>query len=298
MTAAQLGRPPGWMRILPRRALSRLVGAAARTPLPSCLLRPLLRVYGRIYGVNWGEMARPLEDYGSVTDFFTRQLRPGARLMPEDPGAIACPADGRIAQAQVIEAGTLIQAKGLTYTVDDLLARPGAGEVFAGGTCQVVYLAPGDYHRFHWPFDAQVDRIVHEPGDLWPVNESAVATVPRLFARNERVVVEGRTMHPGRGDRFAFIAVGALNVGSIRLAFHDVRTNRGGPARRHTWAPASSAPWARARRGQELGWFEMGSTVVLLLARSAGHLDSVEAGVRCHVGDRVGQLVPGEHDAP
>ena len=280
------GTPPMWMRLLPRRALSRFVGGAARTPLPGWMLRPLLRMYGKAYGVQWHEMARPLKDYEHVVDFFTRRLKPGVRPMPDDELAIACPADGRIAQSGSVEAGTLVQAKGLTYTVGELLSDEDATSRYAGGTFAVVYLAPGDYHRFHWPFDAEVARVVHQPGDLWPVNKSAVATVPRLFARNERVIVEGTT----QGAPFAFVAVGALNVGSIRLAFHDLRTNRGARATTRTWHLEDPSEGAGAKRGDELGWFELGSTVVVVLSASAGALTDVPAGTRCLVGDAIGSL--------
>lgn len=281
---------PKWLQRLPKRRLSRLVGRAARVELPRWLLRPLLATYARFYGVRREEMARPLGAYTSFVDFFTRTLAPGARPLPDDPSAIVSPADGRIAQSGRIEAGTLIQAKGMPYRLDELLADPGAGRAFEGGSYHVVYLAPGDYHRFHWPFDATIESVRHVTGELWPVNAKAVAAVPRLFAVNERVVVAGHLGREGLGGRYAFVAVGALDVGSIRLAFQDLETNVA--AHDHLFDLAldhSPVHHLLAGRGDELGLFELGSTVIVVLAPEAGELDLLPTGQRVRVGERVGR---------
>ncbi|MGE0193122.1 MAG: archaetidylserine decarboxylase [Planctomycetota bacterium] len=291
---------PKWLQRLPKRRLSRLVGRAARVELPRWLLRPLLAMYARFYGVRREEMARPLRDYASFVDFFTRTLVEGARQLPEDPSAIVSPADGRIAQGGRIEAGTLIQAKGMPYRLDELLADPGVGRAFEGGTYHVVYLAPGDYHRFHWPFDATIESVHHVTGELWPVNAKAVAAVQRLFAVNERVVVAGRLGRDGLGGRYAFVAVGALDVGSIRLAFQDIETNVAahddllGLALDH-----SPVQHLTAERGTELGLFELGSTVIVVLAPEAGELDALPAGQVVRMGQRVGvqhKVVPSRRE--
>ncbi|MEZ6006942.1 MAG: archaetidylserine decarboxylase [Planctomycetota bacterium] len=289
---------PWWLVRLPRRRLSRFVGRAARLELPRWLLRPLLGLYARFYGVRREEMARPLGSYASFVDFFTRTLVPGARPLPADATAIASPADGRIAQAGRVEAGTLIQAKGMPYGVDELVAEAGAARTFEGGTYHVVYLAPGDYHRFHWPFDATIESVRHVTGELWPVNAGAVAAVPRLFAVNERVVVTGRVGKDGLGGRYAFVAVGALDVGSIRLAFQDIETN----VAVHDHLPGlaldcSPPQHLAAERGAELGLFELGSTVIVVLAPDAGTLDVLPAGQVVRVGEAVGRTSQG-HPKP
>lgn len=280
-------KPPLLIRMLPRRGLSRLVGWFARRRVPGFLLRPLLRVYAKAYGANLEESARPLEDFRSVTDFFTRTLKDGVRPMPADPAAIASPCDGTAAMSGTVEDGTLLQVKGHSYALADLLGDAEEAAAFEGGTYAVLYLAPGDYHRYHWPFDGTLDTVRHIRGDLWPVNERAVASVERLFAVNERVVCLGnvRTAAGAAGGRFAYIPVGALNVGSIKLAFHELRTNRLGKVAAQRWPVAVDAA-----RGDAFGLFELGSTIVMVLAKDAGALTPPAAGTTIRVGEPIGTL--------
>ena len=274
--------PPLWMRCLPRRGLSRLVGWFARRRAPRFLLDPILRWYCRHYGVDELEMKEPLESYPTFVAFFTRALRDGVRPQDPDPRAITSCADGRVQRVGSIEDGQLLQVKGITYSVDELVGSADDAAPFGSGTFHVVYLSPGDYHRYHWPWAGRVTKIRHVPGELWPVNDAAVHSVPSLFAVNERVVVLGET---DGGHGFAFIPVGALNVGSIRLAFHDVRTNRGGARTVQTWDV--DVPFGR---GDECGRFELGSTVVLLLAEGAGTFDAFDPAAPLEVGQRIGTL--------
>lgn len=278
--------PPLLVRLLPRRGLSRLTGWFARRKLPGFLLRPMLRMYARRYGANLAESARPLEDFSSFTDFFTRTLKDGARPMPEDARAIACPCDGTAAMAGTVEDGTLLQVKGHGYTLAELLGDGEEAARFEGGTFAVLYLAPGDYHRYHWPFDGTVDTIRHVRGDLWPVNERAVESVERLFAVNERVVCLGN-VGGAEGRRFAYVPVGALNVGSIKLDFHDLRTNRPGKVAAQRWPAA-----VEASRGDPFGLFELGSTIVLVLAAEAGRLAPPAPGTTIRLGQPIGTLAP------
>ena len=275
-------KPPLIVRLIPRRFVSRMTGWFARRRLPGFLLRPFLRWYARRYDADLTQAARPLAEYRSFVDFFTRTLKADARPLPEDPKAIACPCDGTVSMAGTVEHGTLLQVKGHTYSLAELLGLQPAADLLEGGTYVVLYLAPGDYHRFYWPFDGRVETAVHMPGDLWPVNERSVGGVERLFARNERVVCFGTVAGEAA---FAYVPVGALNVGSIRLAFAPVRTNR--------WSrrpPASELPDVAGKRGDEFGWFELGSTIVLVLAPDAGTLDTLVAGTRVRMGQPIGRL--------
>jgi phosphatidylserine decarboxylase len=282
-------RPPLPVRLAPRRLVSRLTGLLARLRLPGFLLRPMLRAYARRYGADLAEMAQPLASYRSFVDFFTRPLKDGARPQSDDPLVVGAPHDGRVQRTGRVEDGTLLQVKGSTYSLVELLGDGEWASRFEGGSYYVGYLAPGDYHRFHWPFDGRADTVRRLPGDLWPVNERAVASVERLFARNERVVVLGTT---ASGGAFAYVAVGALNVGSIRLAFHEMRTNRWRRGTVRTWSVD-----AAGARGHEFGRFELGSTVVLLLARDAGSLDRLEPGVPIRVGQPIGRLLAADRDS-
>ena len=274
-------RPPWIVRVLPRCFVSRMTGRFARLQLPGFLLRPFLRWYAGRYGVDLADAARPLEDYASFVDFFTRELEPEARPLPEDPAAIVSPCDGTIAMAGRIERGTLLQVKGHTYTLAALLGDEAEAAPFEGGTYVVLSLAPGDYHRFHWPFQGHVVEARGIEGDLWPVNERAVASVPGLFTQNARIACTGRVR---TGGTFAYVPVGALNVGSIRLVFSRARTN---PLR--VAGDAAVGPhWGD--RGDEFGRFELGSTVILALSTDAGTLEPPAAGTHIRMGAAIGRL--------
>jgi phosphatidylserine decarboxylase len=270
------------VRALPRHAVSRALGVVGRAPVPRAILRPALAAYARAFGANLAEAERPLGAYATFLDFFTRRLEPGARPLPDDPRVVVSPSDGRVHAAGVVERGLVLQAKGRCLPLADLLDDLEAPDLFAGGTFAVFHLAPGDYHRFHWPFDAVADRLAHLPGDLWPVHAGATARVAGLLARNERAVVSGRLR---TGGRFALAAIGALNVGSIRFAFHPLRTNRPAPAAPRRFALRGVV----GRRGEEMGWFEFGSALVLVLAADAGRLDLLEPGARVRVGAPIGR---------
>ncbi len=271
-----------FVRLMPRLMLSRAMGFLAELPMPRLLLVPVLRAYAKGFGVDLTEAARPLGAYRSFNDFFTRELRDGLRPVDADRAALVSPVDGRVYASGSVEAGTILQCKGASYRVADLLGSEADAAPFDDGTFLTCYLSPKDYHRIHWPFDAVVARIRHLPGDLWPVNDGALAGVPRLFARNERVAIFGTT---STGAAVAMVPVGALNVGSIRLAFHRLRTNRGAPAVPRT-LPVD--PPVAARRGAEAARFAFGSAVVLLISRGAGRLDPLEPHAIVRYGRRIG----------
>lgn len=276
-------KPPFLVRALPRRALSRLMGRLGRVQPPAWIMQQILKRYAKHYRVALDEMVQPLTSYRSFLEFFTRPLKDGARPLASEPTSIVSPADGAVQWAGAIESGQLIQVKGHTYTVADLLGSAHGAQQFLDGTALVAYLSPGDYHRYHWPFDAQVTELRHLPGDLWPVNQRAVRSVPGLFVRNERVVLQGTLP---TGGSFAYVPVGALNVGSIRLTDVDLRTNLRSSRMQSVTVPEE---W-RAARGAECGWFEFGSSIVLLLSRDAGRLEAFPPGSRLRVGERIGAL--------
>ena len=263
------------------------MGFLASARVPRFLLRPAIVAYCKHFDVDLAEAALPISDHRRFNEFFARALRDGARPLDADPAAVLSPVDGRVHAAGAIEAGQVLQAKGVPYSVGELLGSDDDAREVEGGTFATLYLSPRDYHRIHWPLDASVERVRHLPGDLWPVNDRAVAGVPRLFARNERVALFGRT---ATGGRFAFVCVGALNVGSIvlapGLASEGARTN-GWSRRRVEW---TKSPPLAVRRGDELGRFEFGSAVVLLLAPGAGRLDTLETKSPVRVGRRIGTL--------
>ncbi|MEM1010152.1 MAG: archaetidylserine decarboxylase [Myxococcota bacterium] len=248
------------LSLLPTKLLSRCFGHLARWPAPRFLLRPVLRWYVSHFRVDVEEAEKPLSEYRTLTEFFTRRLRSGARVIDADPQVLVSPVDGRLGQYGQIEGDTLVQAKGHTYTLTELLGAQEYRQVFEGGSFATLYLSPRDYHRIHNPMDGAVESYSYFTGRLLPVNPPAVHNIPKLFARNERLVTYVR--HES-GAWVAVVKVGATNVGRIRLCYDDVVTNRWqDPNYRKDYQPAIPL-----KKGDELGIFEMGSTVILLFSK-------------------------------
>jgi phosphatidylserine decarboxylase len=272
-----------WLQyVMPQHALSRLVLRATRVRsrrFKNCLVRGFLNRYA----VDMTEAAEtdPF-GYGSFNEFFTRPLKPGARPIDGDAHAIVCPADGVISEAGSIEGDSLLQAKGRRYSLGELLAaRPWASR-FAGGSFATIYLAPFNYHRVHMPLHGQLKETVYVPGRLFSVNAVTASHVPRLFARNERVL----TLFDTAFGELAVILVGALNVGSIATVWGGDIT----PAARRVLTVLPPHGIA-LEKGAELGRFNMGSTVIILFAAGRAHWNSgVRAGLSVRLGQSLGLL--------
>lgn len=241
---------------LPQHALTRVVGWLMQRQ--TVWLKNLtINLFCRGFSVNTAEAGETVpDDYATMNAFFTRELRPGARPIAEDAQLVS-PCDGVISQCGVIEDGQIIQAKGFRYSVADLLADEAAATRFAGGQFMTIYLAPYDYHRVHMPADARLRAERHVPGALFSVNGATAAAVPRLFARNERRTFELLTPL----GEIGLVMVGALNVGSITTVWES----RSLPAGSADDIVALNCPTGRFVQGDTLGWFNMGSTVILLL---------------------------------
>lgn len=249
----------GLQYLLPKHLLSRVIYALARSRTPF-VKRTFLRIFLSSYQVNMSEAEQsdPFA-YASFKDFFTRALRADARPIEPDPQLIVSPVDGRVSQCGLLEDDAIIQAKGRYYTLHELLAGDAeAVETYRGGSFACIYLAPFNYHRIHMPLPGTARANVYVPGDLFSVNAATARAVPRLFARNERMICEFDTPV----GRVTMILVGALFVGSIETV-HCGEVN---PPPRRRKAPVS-IPQGVGRafaKGEELGRFNMGSTVVLL----------------------------------
>jgi phosphatidylserine decarboxylase len=246
-------------------AYSALVGWGARRALPSRLRGLAYRAFARAVGANLDEVELPLGGYASFGDFFARKLRHGARAIDTAPGALICPCDGAIAARGVAAAGTLVQAKGRTYQLAELVADAELAARLTGGPYLTIYLSPRDYHRVHAPLDARVVGYDYLPGTLWPVNPRVAARRDGLLARNERVVIR---MHAGALGHVALVMVGATGVGNIRLA-PGIAGAAGAAGDTARWRAAREPrrvelSGVSVRRGDELGAFRLGSTVVLV----------------------------------
>lgn len=248
----------------------------------------MLGGFARLVGIDLSEAEHPVEAYPSLNHFFVRRLRPGIRPVSGDPGLVVSPVDGVAGMGGEVREGELVQAKGRRYSAAALLGDPGAAEPYLGGRFLTIYLSPRHYHRIHAPCPGRILEARVIPGGLLPVNRPAVAHVPGLFARNERLVVHLE----GPAGRVALVAVGATNVGAISARF-DPRWggDDSGEApppddfpppspeeavrRAHPPRPVTNrrrppelvrcyAPPIPVQVGEEILAFHLGSTVVLL----------------------------------
>jgi len=248
--------------LLPKQALTRFAGRIAGAEWGGAT-HALIRWFVGRYGVNMAEAANPdPASYASFNAFFTRALKPGVR--PLANAALVCPVDGAISQLGRIERDQIFQAKGHHYSTQALVGGDAAlAAEFEDGAFATLYLSPRDYHRIHMPVAATLRRMIHVPGDLFSVNPATAQGVPGLFARNERVVCVFDALHgEGTSPRpFVLVLVGATIVGSMSTVWHGV-VNPPRPGHVREWTYDEEQ--IRFERGQEMGSFLLGSTVVLL----------------------------------
>lgn len=278
------------LRLLPRERITRVLGHLTDARVPPALLNPVLKLYSRAYKVDLDEAVLPEQGFNTFNEFFTRRLRDGLRPIDPDPRTLVSPADGRLDDAGRIEPDQSFLVKGQRYDATSLLGSAEDAAAYAGGAYAIVYLSPRDYHRVHSPVDGTITRVRHIPGTLFPVNAFGVKHVPLLFARNERVVILLETREFGT---VAAVMVGAMIVGRISLAFDaPTRPVLGGPVAERYY-DSGSVP--RIARGDELGAFQLGSTVVLLIPPpAAGRHEFRPELVGTHV--RVGQAITRRSD--
>jgi phosphatidylserine decarboxylase len=271
--------------LLPQHLLSRLVGALARSR-SSLVRRPLLAFFLRTYRPDLSDaLCADPHSYESFNAFFTRALKPGARPASTAPHAIVSPVDGRISALGETAAGRLIQAKGRDYSLLALLADDARlAALVLGGPFMTIYLAPYNYHRIHMCMAGRLVGAWYIPGRLFSVNEVTARHVPGLFARNERVILE----FDGAEGPHLQVLVGALFVGSMGTVWHgDIAPRR---ARVPIALPLPAEAAAYAAQGAELGRFNMGSTVILLLPPGGARWQDMGAGQSLRVGQTIGQL--------
>jgi phosphatidylserine decarboxylase len=220
--------------------------------------------------------------YRSLHACFTRALKPGARTFHHDAHTLASPSDGIVGACGPIEDELMLQAKGMPYTLTALMGPTQDSAAFRGGMYVTLRLTSAMYHRFHAPHDCRVDHVTHIDGDTWNVNPIALARVERLFCRNERAVVRLRLAHSGLP--IALVPVAAILVAGIRLHWLDLVLH----ARRN--GPTEFAQQASFRGGDEMGWFEHGSTIIVLAPRGVSLAPGILPGARIKAGAPLLQL--------
>ncbi len=274
--------------LLPQHGISRLVHAFARLRI-GWIKNPFTRWFIHRFDVDLSEALEP--DYRAYPDFnsfFTRALKPEARPIDPAPDAVVSPVDGRVSQAGRIDGDAVFQAKGHTYSVHTLLGETRRWtDVFRNGVFTTLYLSPRDYHRIHMPLTGTLQETIHVPGRLFSVNPVTTARVPGLFARNERVV----TVFDTEAGPMALVLVGAINVGSIETVWQGEITPPSGRTIRH-WDQVHLN--LTLEKGQEMGRFNMGSTVILLFSDERVQWEpDLQPEKFVRMGERIGRIRKG-----
>lgn len=248
---------------MPKHAISRLVGKLAAAKM-GWLTTKLIEVFIKAYDINMSEAKlKNASDFATFNDFFTRELAQGARTIDQDASTLCYPVDGAISQQGDIVEGKLIQAKGFDYSLTSLLGGDASASApFQQGKFSCIYLAPKDYHRIHMPMAATLREMIYVPGELFSVNPLTANNVPDLFARNERVVTIFDTDH----GALAMVLVGATIVASIETTWAGTITPPAGKDIFRWQYPATGVDAIRFNKGDEMGRFKLGSTVVSTFA--------------------------------
>jgi phosphatidylserine decarboxylase len=275
-----------WMRILqqedlnflltnrvPRRWLTQLMGRVSRIEQP-WFCAAAIAVWRLFSDLDLSEAKR--DRFTSLHECFTRELKAGARPIDADPEVLASPCDALVGACGRVEDGTVLQAKGFPYPLMDLLGDEELVDYYRQGQFATLRLTSSMYHRFHAPYDCRVERVTYISGDTWNVNPIALKRVERLFCKNERAIVRCRLPS---GALVTLVPVAAILVASIRLKFIDVRLHLGyrGP----TEIPCDAA----VRKGEEMGWFEHGSTIIVFAPHGAALCEGIESGRRIRMGE-------------
>ena len=274
----------GLQYLLPQRLLSRLVNGFMRIRLAP--VKDLqIAIVGGLAGVDWSESRlQDSADFLTFNDFFTRELADGLRPIDPDPESLVSPSDGRISQCGRITNDRILQAKGHHFSIRALLAHDPDCAAFNNGFFHTIYLSPRDYHRVHMPVSGKLLRTIHVPGRLFSVSPGTVRQVPNLFARNERLV---NIFDTDQGP-FAVIMIGAIFVSSMDTVWAGTVTPR---RRRPTTVDYRLPETVTLAKGEEMGRFNMGSTVILLFPENSLDWDeTLVPGASVQMGQQVAAL--------
>lgn len=269
--------------ITPHHGLSRAVGALASSQ-QSWLKNAAIKRFIRAFDVNMDEAERQHpSDFSCFNDFFTRELKAGARPIAQGENTLVSPADGVISQMGRINGEAIFQAKGHDFTVTDLLGGDARrAEPFANGEFATIYLSPKDYHRVHMPTQGKLREVVYVPGKLFSVNPTTASAVPRLFARNERLVAIFDTPT----GPMAMVLVGAMIVAAIETVWSGLVT----PPKRELRVTPYPAPDVQLAKGAEMGRFLLGSTVILCFGENSVNWQAdLEAGSAIRMGQALAE---------
>lgn len=242
---------------LPHHALSRVVYWLTRRS--GSAVTPIINRFVSMYNVDMNDAVEPdTRSYPTFNAFFTRAIKPEARPIAQGDSEIACPADGRISAIGAIKQGQLFQAKGIEYSLGNLLADETLAKRFENGSFATVYLSPRDYHRLHMPLTGTLIQQTHVPGRLYSVAPHTVNTINGIFTRNERVVATFET----DSGLMSLVLVGAINVAAIETVWHGLITPPAGQPLKHWKYESDTSQSITLEKGSEMGRFNMGSTII------------------------------------
>jgi phosphatidylserine decarboxylase len=246
-----------------RKIVSKLTGRFAKSKLS----RRMIPHFAKTYQINLEEAEKKIHDYPTLNTFFTRRLKEGVRSIDPRPDTVISPVDALITGMGEIKEGTILNVKGQTYTIREMLEDPEQEYVYHQGHYIVLYLSPTDYHRIHTPISGEIVKHVHKLGKVYPVNDFGLRHMKRVLSRNERLITYLKSSY----TEMAVVKVGALNVASIQL--NDRLTTK------------------EVQKGDELAYFEFGSTVVLLIKDNTFQfLSTLREGDQVRLGEPIGTM--------
>jgi phosphatidylserine decarboxylase len=271
-------------RIIPKGMISRFFGYLTNLCMPQYILTPVINWYCKKFAVKKEEILFPEGGFKTFDDFFTRKLIEGAHKIDESIDAVISPVDARISYFGRINKKSIIQAKGIEYSLDSLIPSNTCKE-FIDGDFITLYLSPADYHHIHSPVEGNITGFFNIPGKLFTVQEFMVNGLKGLFSKNERVISYIKT---DRGLA-AVCKVGAMNVGRITLSYAGVVTNKTFRSRNEFFYPAKFCP--HIKKGENIGTFHLGSTVILLFQKGMIKFDKLEIGKSVRLGQRIATYI-------
>ncbi|VVB60374.1 Phosphatidylserine decarboxylase proenzyme [uncultured archaeon] len=270
------------IKIFPKELASRIMGAISDKGLPKIILIPWIKSYCKIFGVDMSESEKSVREFNTFNEFFIRELKAGVRNIDSSKKSIISPVDGTITEFGKIEKDIFMQAKGKTYSLESLLQNHGTAKKFEGGSFATIYLSPKDYHRIHSPVSGKIAGYSYIPGSLFPVGNFSSVNIGGLFLKNERLITY---MEYPKGN-LAIVKIGACTVGRIRTSYE----NRVFDTSMKTKIEKKYAKKIPVKKGEEIGRFELGSTVVLLFKRSSINFEKISKGDRIRMGERIASI--------
>lgn len=248
-----------FLKLLPKNLISRLLGVLSNLQFPSPILISFIHLYSSIYKIQLSDLKVPADSMKTFNEFFTRELKPELRPIDATPNGVVSPVDGTIAEFGNIEHGLLVQTKGVLYSLSDLVGKEDA-KLFDQGYFITIYLSPADYHRIHTPVSGKIKRFSYFSGNLWPVNSFGVQNIGGLLSLNERIVSPVESENGTVG----VVKVGATIVGKISVDYNKLCSNKG----KNSQINLPVYPVKEYQKGEEIGKFQLGSTVILLFEKN------------------------------